>query len=373
MTVQQLPAWAAWTASRPYSVGIEEEVMILDPVDWALAQQADDLLPALSAHLAGHVSSETHRGVIELATSPHSSAPAAGHQAAALRSSLLAELEQAGLRAAVAGTHPMAMWTDTQISSGARYQLVHQSMRELARREPTFALHVHVAVSNPEDAIVLLNRLRVHVPLLLAVSANSPFWQGRDSGLASTRTPIFQAFPRVGLPRAFSSYFDYAQAVDQMLRCDAFPEPTFIWWDVRPQPRFGTVEVRVMDAQTTSSRLTALAGLVQSIAHLELEEGYHGERLVHAPEILDENRFLAARDGIGAELLDPVAERRVRASEQLARLLQAVRPHAQQLGCESAVDAVAEMARDPGAERQRRCAHRRGLRGLIELMADEFA
>ena len=156
------------------------------------------------------------------------------------------------------------------MSGGARYQLIYQTMRELARREPTFALHVHIGVPDAESAIVMLNRLRAHVPLLLALSANSPFWQGRDTGLASARTPIFQAFPRTGIPREFGSYADYVETVDRLLRCDAFPEPSFLWWDLRPRPRFGTIELRVMDAQTTAERSVALTALVQALAHLEL-------------------------------------------------------------------------------------------------------
>src|SRR5258705_10091169 len=131
-------------------------------------------------------------------------------------------------------------------------------MGALARREPTFALHVHVGISSPNDAIRLVNRMRAHLPLLLALSVNSPFWQGRDSGLASARTPLFQAFPRVGIPRGFRSYADYVEAVDLLVRSGAIPEPTFLWWDVRPQPRFGTLEVRIMDAQTSVGDTPAL-------------------------------------------------------------------------------------------------------------------
>jgi carboxylate-amine ligase len=137
-----------------------------------------------------------------------------------------------GLAAASAGTHPFAVWQQTVVSSGERYQEVYGSMRELARREPTFGLHVHIGVPDPEDALQLANRLRGHLPVFLGLSANSPFWQGRDTGLASARTPLFQAFPRVGIPRAFASYGDYVDAVDLLIRCDAFPEPTFLWWDV---------------------------------------------------------------------------------------------------------------------------------------------
>jgi carboxylate-amine ligase len=354
-------------------VGIEEEVMILDPVDFSLAFDTESALHALSDELAGHLSAETHEAAIELATTPCSSIAEAGNQLVELRSALLRQLEQADLGAAGAGTHPFAMWTETRVSGGARYQLIFQTMRELARREPTFALHVHIGVADPDSAIVLLNRLRAHVPLLLALSANSPFWQGRDTGMASVRTPIFQAFPRVGIPRAFGSYLDYVEAVDRMLRCDAFPEPSFLWWDVRARPHFGTIELRVMDAQSTAERSLALAALVQTIAHLELEEGYHDPLLLHAPEILDENRFLAARDGMDARLLDPASESQVPAREQLNELLDAATPHAQELGCENELELVSEIALDGGALRQRRIARRTNLNGLVHALGRDFS
>jgi carboxylate-amine ligase len=247
-------------------------------------------------------------------------------------------------------------------------------MRELARREPTFGLHVHVGVGDPEAAIILLNRIRAHLPLLLALSANSPYWQGRDAGLASVRTPIFQAFPRVGVPRAFQSYEDYVQTVDRLLRCGAFLEPTFLWWDVRPQPRFGTVEVRIMDVQTTAAATHALVALIQSIASLELEEGYHIDPLAGNTEVLIENRFAASRDGMEAMLIDPVSEQRVPARTAAARLIAAARPHAESLGCAAALESVAELAREDGAARQRRIFERRGsLSELVAELADEFS
>jgi carboxylate-amine ligase len=370
---QLVPDWARWTPSAAYSVGIEEEVMILDPTDLSLSRDTELALRAVFEHLAGHAGVETHEAAIELATSPHATVEEAAEEVARLRATLSRELEPAGLVAAAAGTHPFAMWNDTRVSGGARYQLILQTMRELARREPTFALHVHVGVGDPETAIVLLNQLRAHVPLLLALSANSPYWQGRDTGLASARTSIFQAFPRVGIPRWFASYTDYVEAIDQLLRCDAFPEPSFLWWDVRARPGFGTVELRVMDAQSTAERSAALAALVQTIAHLELEEGYHHPRLAHAPELLDENRFLAARDGIDARLLDPIAEERVPVRDQLMQLLDAAAPHAEELGCENALDLVAEIARSNGARRQRRMSRETSLPGMLRGLAAEFS
>jgi carboxylate-amine ligase len=369
-----VPGWAQWRASSPYTVGLEEEVMLLDPREWTLAQRIDEVLPRLPPALAAQVTAETHGAAIELASRPHDTAGAAGREIATLRAVLADQLAAMGLCAASAGTHPCAVWHETRISAGERYQFVYGSMRELARREPTFALHVHIGVANADDAIVLHNRLRAHLPLLLALSANSPFWQGRDTGLASARTPLFQAFPRTGIPRAFDSYADYVEAVDLLVRCEAFPEPTFLWWDVRPQPRFGTVEVRVMDAQTTPDETTALAALLQSVARLELEEGYAPPQLVEATEVLDENRFLAARDGMDAELIDPVAERRVPARKLLAELLDAARPHARALGCAAELDRVATLAAVPGAVRQVNAARQADrLRGLVATLAEQFA
>jgi glutamate---cysteine ligase / carboxylate-amine ligase len=350
--VSPLPAWAEWRGDVAWTLGAEEEVMLLHPHDWSLAQQIDRVMPALHADLAGHVTAETHGGALELSTGVHSTAGGVASELTRLRSALDLDLGPLGLRAASAGTHPFTVWQETIVSSGPRYQAVYGSMRELARREPTFGLHVHVGVPDPEDAIALFNRMRAHLPLLLALSVNSPFWQGRDTGLASARTPLFQAFPRVGIPRAFADYADWVEAVDLLLRCEAFPEPTFLWWDVRPQPRFGTVEVRILDAQTTVSETAALVALVQSIARLEVEEGFAGDVLVGSHEALDENRFIAARDGMEGRLIDPAGERRVPARQLLEELLEACEPHARELGCEAELAGCHALAERTGADRQ---------------------
>jgi carboxylate-amine ligase len=370
------PAWADWRphqSGAAYTVGVEEEVMLLHPHDWSLAQQIDRVLPNLPLDLAAHVTPETHKSALELATGVHGGVQGAAAELAGLRGALEAHLSMLGLRAAAAGTHPSTVWHETVVSSDGRYQLVYGSMRELARREPTFGLHVHVGVPDPERAIALAGRMRAHLPLLLALSANSPFWQGRDSGLASARTPLFQAFPRVGIPRAFDSYSHYVAVVDLLVRSGAFPEPTFLWWDVRPQPRFGTVEVRIMDAQTTVEDTAALVALVQSLARLECEDGFACEELLAAPEVLDENRFLAARDGVEAELIDPRRGCRVGVRDQLAQVLEACEPHARVLGCDEQLAGVASLSDQPPAARQ--VLQARGparLPGLVGALAESF-
>lgn len=365
--------WAHWHESPAYTVGIEEEVMLLDPRDWDLAHRSEQVMADLPTSLGWHAAGETHQATVELRTSVHTSPRDAAREAGELRRAFSHEIAKHRLCAASAGTHPLALWTDTRVSRSARYQLVYESMRELARREPTFALHVHVGVSNPERAITLQNRLRTHLPLLLALSANSPFWQARNTGLCSARTPIFQAFPRVGVPRAFHSYGHYVEVVDRLLRANAFPTATFLWWDVRPQPSLGTVEVRVMDAQTLAVDSGALAALVQTIAHLELEEGYADARLIAADEVIEENRFLAARDGMRACFIDPVADRRISAREALEDVLRAGQEHADELGCETELERVRELALETGAEHQLRIAREYELVGLVQVLAEEFA
>jgi carboxylate-amine ligase len=369
-------SWAVWNggrASTPYTLGVEEEVMLLEPHGWSLAQAADMVLPSLSPELADRVTRETHGSIIELRTGVHGTVAAAADELLRWRRLLVSELEPMNLRAASAGTHPFAVWHDTVVSGGERQGFVYGSMRELARREPTCALHVHVGVSDAESAIRAANCMRGHLPMMLALSANSPFWQGRDSGLASARTPLFQAFPRVGIPRAFDGYADYVETVDLLIRCEAFPEPTFLWWDVRAQPKLGTIEVRIMDAQATVDETAALVAFAQCLVRLELGEGYLAPEVLAMPEVLDENRFLAARDGMEAEFIDPVAERRVPARTQLEPLLEALAPHAYELGCHAELQGVHQLAEDSGAVDQLVVARRpKRLRGLVEALAEVF-
>jgi glutamate---cysteine ligase / carboxylate-amine ligase len=371
-----LPAWATWPEPNEqgaYTVGIEEEVMLLDQLTWALASRIDSVLPRLPHGRTTSFTAETHGSALEIQTGVHGAIGSAVEELGALRRELDETLKPLSMRAASAGTHPFAVWQEIVISAGERYQFVYGSMRELARREPTFGLHVHVGVPDPEQAIHAANRLRTELPLLLALSVNSPFWQGRDTGLGSARTPLFQAFPRVGIPRAFHTYEEYVESVDVLIRCGAVPEPTFLWWDVRPQPRFGTIEVRIMDAQTTLADTAGLAALVQSIVRLEVEEGTATYDDGIPPEVLNENRFLAARDGMDAELIAHDLDTRVPARELLSDLLVLCRPHAEELGCAAELDTVSRLAERTGARRQLDLSRSLGsLPRVVAVLADDF-
>jgi len=369
------PTWAEWNqagAAAPWTIGLEEEVMLLD-ADLQPASRSEEVLAVLAPEVARSARAETHGCALELATDPHPTVGAAVAQLGALRDGLSSGLGDLGLRAAASGTHPLARWEQTEVSPGARYQFLYSSLRELARREPTFALHVHVAVPDPHSALRALNGMREHLPVLLALSANSPFWQGRDSGLASARIPVFQTFPRTGLPRHFASWEDYVEAVDVLVRCNAIPEPTFLWWDARLQPRLGTLEVRIMDAQSRVEDTAALAALVQCLVQREAVAGGHG-RPPAPPEVLEENRFLAARDGMAAELVDPAAGRCVAVAHRLDDLVAACAPYANGLGCARELAFATRLAEAPGAARQRVLGHGpEGLTGVLRALAHEFA
>jgi carboxylate-amine ligase len=367
------PAWVRWSgaaAVSPWTVGVEEEVMLLDPLTWSVANRIDEALEALPASVALHASAETHACVIELRTDPHPTVGEAAAELSQLRTSLDAALrETLGLRAAVAGTHPLVTSEQVAVSSGGRYRQVSSSMRALTNREPTMAQHVHVAVPDPETAVRVLDGLRSDLPLLLALSGNSPYWRGEDSGFASIRTPIFSMFPRVGIPRRFGSYTEYVGAVEPLVGSEAIPEPGFLWWDVRLRPQLGTVEVRIMDAQTRVADAAALAAVVHCVACLRAT----GERPTDpGPEVLAENRFLAARDGMRAQIIDSRTLRKRSIRGALTELLGHCESIAPRLGCVDELAAASALAADPGAARQRRLATLDGVAALPAWLESEF-
>lgn len=352
-----------------YSIGIEEELMLIDE-DGRMSFRGEEVLEHLTEAVGGYCSLETHAAVVEVETSPQPTVLTAVSELSEMRSSLIEPLGTLGLRAAGAGTHPLATWVETQVPEQDRYQQVLETMRELARREPTMAMHVHVAVPSAEGAIAALNGLRERLPVLLALSANSPFWQARDSGLASTRTSLFGAFPRTGLPPYFNSYADWVERVDVLVRCGAIPEPTFLWWDARLQPRFGTIEVRICDTQSRLEDVAALVALVQCLVKEAVEGGLTAEA---RREVVAENRFLASRDGVEARFIDLHNENLVPLSVWVGDAIASCEPHARNLHCEAELARVHDLCRANGAVRQRETFDQNGIEAVAPWLADELA
>jgi glutamate---cysteine ligase / carboxylate-amine ligase len=371
-TVCQWPQWARWNGrqERRYTLGVEEEVLLLNRSDHSLSESSEAVLRQLSGDLRSHTFHETHAAVIELATGIHLDVAGAVAELAGLRGQLAQELSEMELDAMAAGTYPLTSPGESRVTGAERYRKIADSMRALARREPTLALHVHVGVPDREDAIRVFNRLRCAVPLLLALSANSPFCQGRDTGFASARTVIFQGFPRTGTARSFADYADYVNAVDAMIASGALPDPSFLWWDVRLQPALGTVEVRVMDTQTTLDDTSALIAFVQSLARLELEDERADVDI--GPEVLAENRFLAARDGSNSRLIDPLKRELIPARELTGATLATCSPHAAALGCAAELRRIQSLATANGADYQRARADEAGFTELVSTLVERF-
>jgi len=369
--VTGLPRWAEWPEepqSSPYSIGIEEELMLID-AGGQMSFRGEEVLESLTEAVGDYCSLETHAAVMEVETSPQPTVLTALSELSEVRSSLVQPLEALGLRAAGAGTHPLTTWVETEVPEQDRYQKVLETMRELARREPTMAMHVHVAAPDADAGIAALNGLRERLPIILALSANSPFWQARDSGHASTRTSLFGAFPRTGLPPYFDSYAEWTERVDVLVRCGAIPEPTFLWWDARLQPRFGTIEVRIADTQSRLEDVAALVALIQCLVKDAAEGGITAEA---RREVVAENRFIASRDGVHAEFIDLHSETLVPLSAWVGDAIASCERHAAELHCEAELARVHELSKSNGAVRQREVYKRDGIEAVAPWLADEL-
>src|SRR3954471_8631497 len=226
-----------------YTLGIEEELMILEPEGWGLVNAIEGLLEESGGGGDdGDIKPELHESVLEIATKPCADTREAGAELRGLRRGVAEVAARRELRIGSAGTHPFAMWEDQRIVARPRYRDLISALRFVARQEIIFGLHVHVGIDDADKAIHVANGMRVHAPVLLALSANSPFWRAEATGLASTRTPIFRAFPRGGIPPPYAGWHDYQRQIGFMIDSGVMEDYTYLWYDVRPHPNFGTVE-----------------------------------------------------------------------------------------------------------------------------------
>jgi glutamate---cysteine ligase / carboxylate-amine ligase len=337
-----------------YTVGIEEELMIVDAESLDLVN-AIDAIVGEEQPPSGQIQPELLESVLEIATAPCPDVPSVAEDLRKLRVLVRERAQEKGLAIGAAGTHPFARWEDQRVVSHDRYRGLVSSLGFVARQELVFGMHVHVGMADPEEAVAVANALRPQVPLLIALSANSPLWRGGLTGLMSSRVPIFRAFPRVGLPPHFEDWSDFERRVETMSSSGLIEDYTYLWYDVRPHPRLGTIEIRAMDSQTRLEHTVALSALVVSFVKLLTEAYQQGERTGDPPwEILDENRWLAARHGLDAELYDLAQARRRGARELTEELLERLQPHARELGCAEQLAGVEDLLRaGNGAARQR--------------------
>src|SRR5256714_12556453 len=234
----------AFGKSDLFTLGVEEEYMLLDPETFDLVQHVDTVLAAMAGHeFEAHVNPELMQSVLEVATPVCRTPSDVEHALRQLRAYVTGIAQEQGLRVGSAGTHPFSLFERQRITARDRYRTLVDQMQYVARRELIFGLHVHVAVDGPEKAIQVVNGLLAHLAQLLALTASSPFWRGEPTGLASSRQMVFAAFPRSGPPPRFRDYNDYPEAVGPLDRTGGIADYTHIWWDIRLHPRFGTVEI----------------------------------------------------------------------------------------------------------------------------------
>ena len=358
--------------SEPYTLGVEEEYMLLDSETLDLVQHVETVLAAVEDHMEPRVKPELMQSVLEIAT-PVCRTPAdVERELRELRSYIVGLAAERGLRVGSAGTHPFSLFERQRITARDRYRQLVDQLQYVARRELIFGMHVHVAVDDPEKAIQIVNVLLVHIPELLALSASSPFWRGEPTGLTSSRQMVFAAFPRSGPPPRFRDYADYAEVVGQLERTGCIPDYTHIWWDIRLHPRLGTLEIRICDAVTRLEDAVAIAAYCQALVKLYSERHDAGKELPSYHRILtSENKWLAARYGLEAPVMDLFTGRRNRVpvAQLVRRNLRELEAHARELGSEAELEGVrAIVARGSSAERQLRVFN--ANRDIVEVVRE---
>jgi glutamate---cysteine ligase / carboxylate-amine ligase len=357
----------------PFTIGIEEELMLLNEADLSLAQAIEPILAAVPPELDGQVKPELMQSVLEIATKPCQTVREAGEELRKLRRALAEIAEGQGLSVAASGTHPFALWEDQKIVERKRYEELIDELGFIARQELIFGTHVHVAIDGPDRAIYVADGIRLFLPLLLALSANSPFWRGSLTGMMSSRTPVFRAFPRVGIPPHYGTWEIYSNRVEQMMRGGAIKDYTYMWWDVRPHPNLGTVETRIFDQQTTLEHTIALAALTIALAH-RFSALYDAEEpLVGFPtELIDDNKVRAALRGMDGTLIDFRRGKQLPAEQMARNAVDELMEDARQLGCAPELELMDDLlGGQSGAHRQLR--HWERHRDLSVLVAEMVA
>jgi len=360
-------------SGEPYTLGVEEEYMLLDGETLDLVQHVEAVLAATEGHeLEPRVNPELMQSVLEIATPVCSSPAEVDRELRKLRAYVTSLASQEGMRVGSAGTHPFSLFERQRITARDRYHHLVDQLQYVARRELIFGLHIHVAVDDCEKAIKVVNGLLGHLSSLLALSASSPFWRGEPTGLASSRQMVFAAFPRSGPPPRFRDYADYAEVVGQLEKTGCIADYTHIWWDIRLHPRFGTIEVRVMDAVTRVEETVALTAYVQALVK------HYGERFEAGGELpsfhrilISENKWLGARYGLEAPVMDLATGRRNRVpiAQLIRRTLRDIEPHARELGAERELEGIrAILAKGNGADRQLRVFN--ANRDIVEVASE---
>ena len=354
-----------------YTLGIEEEFAIIDPQTRELRSHIQEILEGGKVLLKEQIKPEMHQSVVELGTEICQSITDTREHVIELRSKLAFLASKAGLRIASAGTHPFSHWRDQLITEGERYEEIVKDMQQLARANLIFGLHVHIGIPQRETAIHVMNQARYFLPHIYALSVNSPFWVGQDTGLKGYRLKVFERFPRTGIPDAFESLSEYEDYCKLLVKTGCVDNAKKIWWDIRLHPFFDTLEVRVCDAQ---SRVDDTLALIQAvIAKLYKLLRHNTTFRVYRRRLLDENRWRASRYGIEGKLIDFGREAEVETRSLLNELLEFVSTEVAELGSKREMAHIERIMREgTGADRQIAAFHRTNdMKAVVDQIVAE--
>ena len=361
---------------RPaFTLGVEEEFQIIDPETRELRSHVQELLEEGRLLLKERVKPEMHQSVIEVGTGICANIEEVRKDVTELRREIIGLAGRQGMRVASAGTHPFSSWEDQSIYPDPRYASIVEELQLVARSNLIFGLHVHVGIKDRAIAFQILNEARYFLPHLLALSTSSPFWLGRNTGLKSYRTKIFERFPRTGIPPVFPTPAEFDEFVRILVATNSIDNGKKIWWDLRPHPFFETIEFRVCDVPMRLDETIAIAALIQAIC-VKLFElrtknlGFRG----YSNALILENKWRATRWGIDGKLIDFGREKEVPFRELMDELFAFVDDVVDDLGSRQEVDALRWILENgTGADRQLRTFHANGgdLRRVVDFICDE--
>src|SRR6266496_1755400 len=342
------------TRDHVFTLGIEEEFQIIDPETRELRSHIQQILDGGKMILKERVKPEMHQSVVELGTEICGDARVARQQVVDLRRELAKLAARDGLKIASAGTHPFSHWMDQLITVHERYAAIVKDMQQIARANLIFGLHVHVGIPDREEGIDIMNQARYFLPHLYALSVNSPFWLGQNTGLKAYRQMIFERFPRTGIPDAFDSLSEYEDYLELLVSTNCIDNAKKIWWDIRLHPFFNTIEFRICDAQSRVDDTIALAALMQTIVVKLLKLRRQNVTFRNYPRrLIDENRWRAGRYGLDGKLIDFGRKREMEERELLHEMLQFLAEEVEELGNQREIEHIERVIREgTGADRQ---------------------
>lgn len=357
-----------------FTVGIEEEFQIVDPESRDLRSSVTEILAQGSEVLKDQIKKEMFQAMVEVGTEICDDVEQARTEVIHLRRVVSELAEAAGGRLVASGTHPFGRWQNMDITDDERYASLTEQLQEIARSIAVYGLHVHVGVDDRDHSIEIMNEARYFLPHILALSVNSPFWEGRDTGIKSYRSVIWGRMPRSGIPDSFRSWDDYRAFVDMLIATRSIDEPKKIWWDIRPHPKFSTLEFRVCDMPTRVEETVAFAALFQAVvAKLSRLRSRNLGFRIYQRSLIAENRWRAMRFGIDGNLIDFGKGCEVPMRELGEELLEFVDDVVDDLGSRAAIDTVHHILRHgTGADRQHAVYERTGdLRSVVDFLAEE--